>query len=78
MVTAKTDVMLVLILNDWVALNFVALSVTRTWNGYVPDVLGVPAICPCALRFSPGGKMPAPPRDQVTGPVAPTEDRVCE
>lgn len=78
-VTVNMDVTLVtLMLNDWVAVSFAVVSVTCTWNGYVPNTVGVPAICPCALRFSPGGKIPVPASDQVTGPVAPTELRVWE
>ena len=75
-VTVRVDAML--ILNDRVAVSFAVTSVTFTWNGYAPNTVGVPAICPCALRFRPGGKVPGRDSAQVTGPVAPTTPRVCE
>ena len=76
-VTVNMELAVMLMLNDWVAVRFAAGSVTRTWNGNVPEIVGVPAICPCALRFNPDGKVPMLPSDQMTDPVAPTEVRVC-
>ena len=63
--------------NDWLAVWVGELeSVTCSCTGKLPVWLGVPEICPEALRVSPGGRLPLS-SDQWYGVVPPVADRVA-